>query len=52
MPMNYMEHNLIEFQKSFFDDESCTKHLPEQRCPEGFVCPRCGHNVAWYLAKR
>ena len=42
MPRNYAERNLIDFQKSFPDDESCTKHLAEQRWPEGFICPRCG----------
>ena len=25
MPGNYTEHNLIEFQKSFPDDDSCAK---------------------------
>jgi hypothetical protein len=36
MPRNYAEHNLIDFQKSFPDDESCAKHLAEQRWPDGF----------------
>ncbi len=27
MPRNYTEHNLIEFQTSFPDDDSCAKHL-------------------------
>lgn len=52
MSRNYAERSLIDFQKSFPDDESCTKHLAEQRWPEGFTCPRCGHKGAWYLAKR
>ena len=52
MPGNYTERNLIEFQKSFPDNDSCAKHLAEQRWPSGFVCPRCGHKEAWYLPKR
>lgn len=52
MPKNYAEHNLIDFQKAFPDDESCIEHLAEQRWPDGFICPRCGHKGAWYLVKR
>jgi transposase-like protein len=52
MPGNYSELSLIDFQKAFSDDESCAKHLAEQRWPNGFICPKCGHNGFWYLAKR
>lgn len=52
MPKKYKERSLIEFQKEFPDNEACAKHLVEQRWPNGFVCPRCGHNEAWYLSKR
>jgi len=52
MPGNYTELGLIDFQKAFPDDESCARHLAEQRWPDGFICPRCGHKVAWYLANR
>ena len=52
MPKKYKERSLIEFQKEFPDNEACAKHLAEQRWPKGFVCPRCGHNGAWYLSKR
>lgn len=52
MPGNYSELSLIDFQKFFSDDESCAKHLAEQRWPDGFCCPKCGHKYAWYQAKR
>lgn len=52
MPRNYSELSLIDFQKFFSDDESCAKHLAEQRWPDGFACPKCGHRSAWYLAER
>jgi transposase-like protein len=52
MPKKYKERSLIEFQKEFPDNEACAKHLAEQRWPNGFVCPQCGHKEAWYLSKR
>ena len=52
MPRNYAEHNSIDFQKSFPNDDSCAKHLAEQRWPEGLVCPICDHKGSWFLAKR
>lgn len=52
MPRKYKERSLIEFQETFSDDEKCAKHLIEQRWPDGFICPNCGHNQAWYLSKR
>lgn len=52
MPKKYAEYSLIKFQKAFPDSEACKKHLAEQRWPNGFVCPKCGHCEAWYLANR
>ena len=52
MPKNYNERSLIEFQKAFPDNEACAKHLAEQRWQKRFVCPKCGHDEAWYLSKR
>lgn len=52
MSKKYQQYSLIEFQKAFPDDEACKKHLTQQRWPEGFVCPKCGHDDAWYLTIR
>jgi len=52
MPKKYKERSLIEFQKEFPDNEACAKHIAEQRWPNGFICPQCGHREAWYLSKR
>ena len=52
MSKKYQQYSLIEFQKAFPDDETCKKHLTQQRWPRGFVCPKCGHADAWYLANR
>ncbi len=52
MSKKYQQYSLLEFQKAFPDDEACKKHLTQQRWPKGFVCPKCGHGDAWYLASR
>lgn len=52
MPKKYAEYSLIEFQTTFSSNEDCEKHLVEQRWKNGFVCPQCGHDEAWYLTDR
>ena len=48
----YRERSLLEFQKAFATEEACAQHLKEVRWPDGFVCPRCGHGVAWFIRTR
>jgi transposase-like protein len=43
---------LIEFQRRFSTDEACEAYLAECRWPDGFRCPRCGHEKAWALPAR
>jgi transposase-like protein len=43
---------IIEFQRLFPDEEACTDYLFASRWPEGFRCPRCGHEHAWPVAPR
>jgi transposase-like protein len=52
MAKKYYQYNLIEFQKTFSDDEACEQHLIKQRWESGFICPQCGHDQAWYLKNR
>jgi len=52
MAKKYSERSLMDFQKTFSTEEACAKHLIQQRWPDGFVCPHCGHKEAWYLSKR
>lgn len=52
MKKNYRERSLLDFQKEFSTEEACIQHLIAMRWPEGFVCPRCGHNEAWALRTR
>jgi transposase-like protein len=38
---------LLEFEHRFGTEESCRDYLFELRWPDGFRCPRCGHDRAW-----
>ncbi len=44
--------NLSEFQRQFATEEACQKYLAMCRWPDGFVCPRCGHDRAYTVTKR
>ncbi len=35
---------LMEFERRFPDETSCRRYLFDLRWPDGFICPRCGHN--------
>ncbi len=52
MKKDYHEMDLISFQKGFNTEKKCRKRLEALRWPEGFKCPRCGHNHAYFLEKR
>jgi transposase-like protein len=41
--------SLREFQLTFADEEACARYLAACRWPDGFRCPRCGHNRAYPL---
>lgn len=34
---------MIEFMDNYGTEEQCRQHLFDNRWPEGFVCPKCGH---------
>ena len=38
---------VLEFEERFATEEACRAYLAQLRWPDGFRCPRCGHNVAW-----
>lgn len=42
---------VIEFEKRFNCEEACLEYLAQIRWPNGFFCPRCGHDKAW-ITKR
>ena len=44
--------SLRELLAAFGTDDRCRAYLIRQKCPEGFVCPRCGHRKAWHVHSR
>ncbi len=47
--MDRFPDSLIAFQRMFPDDDACAGWLMSVRWPEGFECPRCGHDHGWAL---
>jgi transposase-like protein len=43
---------LIEFQRRFSTEEACEAYLAECRWPDGFRCPKCGHDESWTISTR
>lgn len=48
----YQDVDLVTFQKHFASEEACRERLFKLRWPEGFRCPRCGCDSAYFLEKR
>lgn len=42
----------MEFQKRFSTEEACREHLFKLRWPEGYRCPRCGHDKYYFHKPR
>jgi transposase-like protein len=40
--------NLSELEQRFSTEEACRQYLYELRWPDGFRCPRCGHEKGWH----
>jgi len=51
MSKRHKERSLLEFHKTFFTEEARVQHLGEMRWPDGFRCPRCGHEEAGLYAR-
>lgn len=43
---------LMKFQERFGTEEDCEKHLFHMRWPDGYKCPRCEHQEAYYHKNR
>jgi transposase-like protein len=43
---------LIEYQEQFGTEEACRKYLFGAKWPNGFVCPKCGHNECFNITSR
>ncbi len=44
--------NLPEFQAAFGTEEACLDYLRRKKWPEGFRCPRCGHDRSHTIRTR
>ena len=42
---------VLEFEERFNSEKACLEYLIQIRWPNGFCCPRCGHEKAW-ITKR
>ena len=40
---------MSELEKRFATEEACRKYLYQLRWPDGYRCPRCGHQKAWSM---
>jgi transposase-like protein len=52
MTKPYENISLFDFQQKFKTEEDCKKRLFKMRWPNGYICPRCGHNQRYALPKR
>jgi len=44
--------SLIEFQRKFATEKACQEHLFRLRWPDGYKCPRCDHDQAYFHRTR
>ena len=52
VPRPLFPKTLSEFQTWFTTEQACVHYLAESRWPDGYVCPRCGHDQAYELTSR
>ena len=52
MPRPPFPKTLRQFQSDFATEEACQRYLAACRWPDGFHCPRCGHEKAYELVKQ
>ncbi len=44
--------DFFQWQERFSIDEACGQFLAQQRWPNGFICPHCGHDKAHFITTR
>ena len=50
--MKMPELSLLEWQKRYGTEKACAAAIAKYRWPQGFICPRCGNDSAWYINTR
>ena len=43
----FYPQTILELEDHFATDDACREYLTRLRWPNGFVCPRCGHQGGW-----
>ena len=51
-PIKAPEISFYDWQRQYATDAACMEHLVRLRWPDGFQCPRCGHDHGWLLSSR
>jgi transposase-like protein len=41
-----------QFRRRFRNERDCMRYLIKRKWPDGFRCPRCGHDQAWLIPSR
>jgi len=50
--MKMPEISLLEWQKRYGTEKACAAAIAKYRWPQGFICPSCGNDSAWYITTR
>jgi len=50
--MKMPQISLLEWQKRYGTEKACASMLAKYRWPNGFICPKCGHDSSYYIASR
>lgn len=48
----YLSIDFFQFQKRFATEDRCRQFLIKQRWPDGFTCPKCNSNEAYFIKSR
>lgn len=43
---------ISEFEEWFVSEETCREYVFKLRWPNGFRCPRCAHDKAWFTSRK
>ncbi len=50
--MKMPQISLLEWQKRYGTEKACASTLAKYRWPDGFICPKCGHDSSYYISSR
>ena len=45
------EMSYMEWTQRFATQDACLAEIAQHRWPQGFVCPRCGHDQGYVLSR-